>query len=79
MELEVSEGGEGQGMKEERDEKGKKGGHTMTATLKFKGGPLLSSPLQPRSSVLASMLTLVGFTYIPMQRVSLFSPCPLLL
>ena len=26
-------GGEGQGMKEERDKKGKKGGHTMTLTM----------------------------------------------
>ncbi len=31
MESEVGEGGEGQGMKEERDEKGMKGGHTMTS------------------------------------------------
>ncbi len=30
MELEVGEGGEGGGAKEERDGKGKKGGHTMT-------------------------------------------------
>ena len=33
MELEVGEGGEGQGTKEERDGKGKKGGHTMTNSL----------------------------------------------
>ncbi len=31
MESEVSEGGEGQGTKEERDKKGKKGGCTMTS------------------------------------------------
>jgi len=32
MESEVGEGGEGQGAKEERDRKGKKGGCTMTGS-----------------------------------------------
>ncbi len=33
MELEVGEGGEGQGTKEERNGKGKKGGCTMTRSV----------------------------------------------